>query len=487
MLSHYISMGSTTPSFFLRGRSSPAALALLLGRIFNGQNKDTQAEEVYQIALQDFGATSTDWDTIATLLHEYISVVTRRGKLCEAKATYYRVIRNFILRLGRSHETTLLLIYETGNALWASGAFCEAEQVYQEAIFDLDTSNQKSNPLLLNVMDKLGALYMEQSRWKDAEDMHHAVLKGFLNAYQNYFHSKVIAVVLNLASVLRAQGKLKNAAQMLQWGSSGLQQAFGLGHADTIHAFDQLTLIHAATKKFTDAEFALRSALTGCESLYGQDHEQTLRRRAELAVLFRDQGKFQEAQAACELLLGECEMFESEWKFSVLNYLGTVHTMAGQFGKAQEEFAAALAGFRKHGGQRSPLALIVLYNMATAFHARGRPDLAEVAYRQTLAGLRQAVGHNHIATRAAAEMLGLSLMAQDRVAEAANTCSEALNLCKSEVFQPVTEAQRVTAANFESMTTSCLSSYNQSPRHCRHDNNRDSFLPSTIDEGAAMK
>ncbi|PMB65608.1 Nephrocystin-3 [Beauveria bassiana] len=125
---------------------------------------------------------------------------------------------------------------------------------------------------------------------------------------------------------------------MLQRGSSGLQQAFGLDHADTIHAFDQLALIHAATKRFTDAEFALRSALSGCESLYGQRHEQTLRRRVELAVVFRDQVKFNEAQAACELLLGNCETFESEWTFSVLNYLGTVHTIAGQFGKAEKKY-----------------------------------------------------------------------------------------------------------------------------------------------------
>ncbi|PMB65609.1 hypothetical protein BM221_008970 [Beauveria bassiana] len=141
-------------------------MALLLGRIFSGQNKDKEAEEVYQIALQDFATTSRDWDTTATLLREYIRMVTRRGKLREAKAAYARVIRNFILRLGRSHDTTLPLICETGNALWTSGAFSEAEQVYQEAIFDLDTSRQKNNVLLLHVMDKLGAVYIQQSRWK---------------------------------------------------------------------------------------------------------------------------------------------------------------------------------------------------------------------------------------------------------------------------------------------------------------------------------
>ncbi|EJP61506.1 TPR repeat protein [Beauveria bassiana ARSEF 2860] len=374
-----------------------------------GTIQTAEAEEVYQIALQDFAATLTDWDTTATLLREYILMVTRRGNICEAKTTYYRVIRNFILRLGRSHEATLLLIYETGNALWASGAFSEAEKVYQEAVFDLDSRRQKNNAVLLHVMDKLGIVYMQRGRWKDAEDMHHAVLKGYLYTYtyQNNFHPNVSAVVLNLAPALRAQGRLEDAAQMLQWGSSGLQQAFGLDHPDTIHAFDQLTLMHAATRKFTDAEFALRSALRGCECLYGQHSEETLRRRVELAVLFRDGGKFQEAQAACELLLSECEMFESEFRFSVLNCLGTVHTLAGHFGKAEEEFAAALAGFRKQGGQQSPLALIALYNMATALHARERPDLAEVAYCQALVGLRQVVGHNHIATRATAEMLGL--------------------------------------------------------------------------------
>ncbi|KAM3556919.1 hypothetical protein ARSEF4850_005307 [Beauveria asiatica] len=487
MLALYNGMGSTAPSSNLRGRPSPAALALMLGRVFSGQNRHKQAEEVYRKALQDFGSTSSDWHTTATLLHEYIRTTTQRGTLLEAKAIYDRVIRDFILRLGRSHDTTLLLIYETGNALWTSGALSEAEQVYQEAISDLDISRNKVNVLLFHVMDKLGTVYTEQSRWKEAEDMHHAALKGFLNAYQNYYDFRVVAVVLNLGATLRAQGKLKDAAQMFQWGSSGLQQAFGLEHADTIHAFDQLCLIHTATKNFADAEFALRSALNGCESLYGKHHERTLRKRAELAVLLRDQGRFLEAQAACELLLSEHEMPLSEWKFFVLNHLGTIHSMVGQFDKAEREFAAAIAGFRKHGGQQSSLALLVLYNMGNAYHARGRPDLAEVSYRETLAGLRQTVGHNHIASLAAAEMLALSLMSQGRIADAANTCSEALNLCKSESLWPTTEAHRVTAANFEHMTMSCLPFYSQSPQLCKHDSSGETSLPQTNIKGTVMK
>lgn len=122
VLALYNGMGSTAPSSILRGRPSPAALALLLGRVFSGQNRHKQAEEVYRKALQDFGSTSSDWDTTATLLREYIRTATQRGTLLEAKAIYDRVIRDFILRLGRSHDMTLLLIHETGNALWTSGA-----------------------------------------------------------------------------------------------------------------------------------------------------------------------------------------------------------------------------------------------------------------------------------------------------------------------------------------------------------------------------
>lgn len=177
-------------------------------------------------------------------------------------------------------------------------------------------------------------------------------------------------------------------------------------------------------------------------------------------MLFRDQGRFPEAQAACELLLGECETLEIKWKFFVLDCLGTIHSMAGQFGKAEKEFTAALAGFGVHGGQRSPLALLVLYNMGNTYHARRQPDLTEVAYRETLTGLRQAVGHNHVASLAAGEMLGLLLMSQGKIADAANTCSETLSLCKADGLRSTTgtEAHRITAANFECMTWSYLSS-----------------------------
>ncbi|OAA65149.1 TPR repeat protein [Akanthomyces lecanii RCEF 1005] len=475
-------MGSNPcPSLLLRGRRSPMPLALLLGRMLSGQNKDKQAEEVYRKALQDFGLSS-DWDATATLLREYIRLVTRRGKFCEAKAIYYLVIRNFTFRLGRCHAKTLLLIYETGNALRTSGALSDAEQVYQEAIFDLDISMHKENDTLLCVIDELGVVYTQQGRWKDAENFHHAALKGFLDIYQNYFHLRVVTVVLNLGTTLREQGKLNYAAQMFQWGSSGLEQAFGLDHEDTINAFDQLALIHTSTQNFVDAEFALSSSLNGCESLYGKSHEKTLQKRAEIVTLLRDQGKFLEAQAACESLLSDCKTLGSELRFLVLNHLGTIHCMASRFAEAEEYFATALAGFREYEGQRSPSALLVLYNMGNTYLARGQPDLAESAYRQALAGLRLTVGHNHTASLAAAEMLGLSLMSQN-IADAANTCSEALNLCKTEGPLAITEVHKVTAANFERMTTSRLPAYNEALLRWNHEPNdfyvRDQHFSAT--------
>lgn len=467
-------MGCTTYPLLI-GERSPATLALLLGRLLSGQNRDDLAEAVYRKALQDFGLACSDWHTIATLLRKYIRSVTRRGALGEAKAVYEPVIYNFIFKLGRSHHITLILIYELGNALWASGVLSEAEKVYQEAIFDLGVSN--GNLYLLQIMDKLGAVYMQQSRWREAEDMWHVVLKGFLNIYQkDYYHQRVVDVVLGLGAALYMQGKLKDAASMFQWGSSGFQQTFGLGHEDTILIFDQLASIHTAAGNFEDAEFALTSAIDGCESLYGKQHERTLQERAKLAVLFRDQKKFAEAQAACELLLHECESLASEWKSFVLNYLGTVHSAAGNFSEAEKDFATALAGFRQHGGQNSPLALLVLYNMASAYLAAGRLDLAAVTYRQSLTGLRQVVGYNHIASRAAAEMLALSFTLQGRDADALNTCSEALNLCRLECHQPNTEIHRVTTTNFELMTASCLPSHRQSPPFCIDDGIGGSFV-----------
>lgn len=479
-------MSSTTHAF-LRGQRSPATIALILGRLFSGQNRDDQAEAVYGKALQDFGLACSDWDTSATLLRDYIRTVSRRGTLCDAKAIYEPVFYNFIFRLGRSHKLTLVLIHDLGNALWESGALSEAEQVYLEAIFDVDISRHHDNVHLLHVMERLGVVYMQQGRWREAEDIYHAVLKGFLKRFQNYYHHKVVGVVLNLGAVLYGQEKLGDAASMFQWGSSGLQQAFGLGHANTIQAFDSLAFIHKAAKNFIDAEFALRSALDGCESLYGKQHERTLHERAKLVMLFRDQSKFSEAQAACKLLLDESEGLESEWKCFVLNYSGTVHSAAGDFSKAEEDFATALTGFRNQGGQRSPWALLVLYNMGSVYLATGRSDLAEVTYRQSLAGLRQLMGQNHIASRAAAEMLALSLLSQGKIADAANTCSETLNLCNLDGRQSTTETHRLTAANFALMTTSCLPSYRQSPHLCSHDGVEGSFVFQSDSKCAAMR
>ncbi|KAM3550742.1 hypothetical protein MY1884_008085 [Beauveria asiatica] len=447
-------------SLRLQGRHSPGILALLLGRLLHGQNKIKQAEEVYRRALRDFGSTSSDWEPIAALLREYIRIITWSGNFCHAESVYDPVLRNFILRLGRCHETTLVLIYEIGNALWTSGALWEAEKILSEAILGINIRDHH-NTIMLRIIDKLGTLYTQQGRWKEAEDVQHAALKGSLSMCKDYYHPKVIAIVLSLGNTLCAQGKLQDAAQMLQWGSSCLQQTLGLAHADTIHAFEQLAMIHMSTKNFANAEPALSSFISGCESLYGKNSARTFQKNIELAILFRDQAKFLEGQAACELLLGACETLESEWKFFVLNCLGTIDFMAGQFSKAEEEFTAALNGFRASGGQGSPLALLVLYNMGNMHHAKGRPDLAEAAFRETLAGMRQAVGHNHVASLAAAEMLGLSLISQGKMADAAKTWSENLSLCKSEDLQSSSEARRTTADKFQSMTLSYLASNSQ--------------------------
>ncbi|TQV90144.1 TPR repeat protein [Cordyceps javanica] len=464
------------PAFPLRGRRSAAPLALLLGRTFSGQNKIKQAEEVYRQALQDFGSTSCDWDAIATLLREYVRLVRRRGKLREARGIYQPVIKRFVFRFGRNHHTTLVLIYETANALWASGALSDAETVYLEAITDLNPGKQNDSIILLDVMHELGVVYMQLHRWTDAESLLHAALQGFLHKHRNYYHLQVVAVVLHLGTTFREQGKLKDAAQMFQWGSSGLHQAHGPGHADTIDAFDQLSCIHIATENFVDANFALQSSIEGCDILYGKVHDLTLRKKVRFAGLLRDQGQFLEAQEVCEQLLGECGTLQNQWKFCLLNYLGTIHSMAGDFDKAEEEFAAALTGLAKEEGRASPAALLVLYNMGNTHHMMGNPDLAEVTYREAMVGLRHTVGHNHIASVAAAEMLALSLMSQGKVAEAANFLAEMLNLCRTEVSYPITELQRNVAVNFEWMTTSSLPAYDKGLLRWTHDGDQQVFL-----------
>lgn len=450
-------MGPSWSTLHLNGPRSPLRLALLLGCLLGGQNEMKDAGEMYRQALQDFGLSGSDWGAMAMTLLEYIRIAKGRRRLHEAKLIYEPVIRKCILQLGRHHDITLRLIYETGHALQAAGALSEAEHVYRQALPTPDPGKCGHSLILLCIIDDLGVVHTQQDRVFEAENLHHAALKGFLHIFQDYYHPWVVTAVLNLAAAFRGQGKLKDTAQMLCWGSSGLQQSLGLGHADTINAFHQLAEVQSATRNFIDAEFALSSSLSGCEILHGKSHDQTLQTRVGLAVLFRDQGRYQDAKAACESLLSECTEPEIKWRSFTLNCLGTIHTLAGHFDRAEENFTQSLEGFRKLGAEGWVLALFVLYNMGNAYQYQGQLLLAESKYREAWAGLRQAFGYSHTASLAASEMLGLSLMAQNKIAEASHIASDVLEHCL-EGWPRTSKTPRAMEADFERMTISCLPS-----------------------------
>lgn len=158
---------------------------------------------------------------------------------------------------------------EYGNALQAA-SHRDHEKVVQMLLDRgagvLTESGALDNQFTLDTVSKLGLLYFDQGKQKEAEKMYQRALAGYEKTLGPN-HTSTRDTVNKLGLVYADQAKLEEAERMYQRALEGYEEVLGREHPDTLTTVNHLGSVLSDQGKYEEAEAMHRRALEAREKL----------------------------------------------------------------------------------------------------------------------------------------------------------------------------------------------------------------------------
>jgi eukaryotic-like serine/threonine-protein kinase len=241
-------------------------------------------------------------------------------------------------------------------------------------------------------------------------------------------HPDTLRLGRELGGLLRAQGQLAEAEDLLAATVDASRRALGRRNVDTLEATEALATVLTHRAKFADAEPLLQEALATSRQLLGSDHATTTRVTMGLAGLYFRQGKTTEAEP---LLLSAIEARrrtlgpDHPSTLGLMGNLGVLYESQRRYDEAVPVMLEVLDARRRAFGDEHVDTLNVMNNLGVVYAALGREEEAEALYRQALAGTRKTLGPEHPRALGLMHNLGVLLAGTPEPAEAEALLSEA--------------------------------------------------------------
>ncbi len=124
--------------------------------------------------------------------------------------------------------------------------------------------NEEDLPSLSDACHRLGLLYSDQGKMKEAENMYLRALTGREKAW-GPGHTLTLDTVNNLGILYSDQGKMKEAEDMYLRALTGREKAWGPGHTLTLDTVNNLGILYSDQGKMKEAEDMYLRALEGKE------------------------------------------------------------------------------------------------------------------------------------------------------------------------------------------------------------------------------
>ena len=247
---------------------------------------------------------------------------------------------------------------------------------------------------------------------------------------------KDVAVTLvELARVLKDRGRGSESEAPIREALAIRRKIFGDEHRETATSKNELALLLWERGDVAGAEPLFRQNVATSERVLGGDHPNVGAAKASLAQVLIAKGDASGAEALLrESLAVQRRVFgETHPEYaSTLNNLANAIEAQGRLAEAQSLFEEAVRIARPQWGDDHPRVAVMMLNLARVRIARGRGAATEPALRHVLE-LRQRMlkaGDWRIAQ--AKSLLGASLLAQARYAEA-----EPLMLAADDGLEPL--------------------------------------------------
>lgn len=194
--------------------------------------------------------------------------------------------------LGADHPETLRLVNNLASALSNVGRFEEAEALGRRAAEGRARVLGETHPDTATAVHNLGVILLRLGRYQAAETELVRALELREGSPSAYWYS-----TLWLAHVRRGQGRLAEAADLLERAIVGLAQADGAQASTTLGAGAALAAVEVAHGRVARAAARIEAVLEPQQEQLGTDHPDVLESRLTLARVRQSQGRIADALA----------------------------------------------------------------------------------------------------------------------------------------------------------------------------------------------
>jgi serine/threonine protein kinase/Tfp pilus assembly protein PilF len=233
----------------------------------------------------------------------------------------------------------------------------------------------------------------------------------------------------SLAVIIRELGLYDLAVAPQQAALATRRGQLGEDHPDTLESIRSMSSLLRMQGKVKEAEPLLLQALEGYRKVCGPEDPRTLLCENLVAVLRSVQGRWEEQAklhaASLEKhrrVLGE----EHKETLDLMSGLGSALTNAGKFDEAEKILLKTYESFLRTKGAEDRGTLVVANNLGALYYGMDRMKDAERYYRIAVEGLQRTMSDLHPQMIAATDNMGAVLMRLDRLEEAIVYTSQAL-------------------------------------------------------------
>ena len=353
-------------------------------------------------------------------------VYHKLGKLRPAEEMLRQVVDWRRRELGEGHPETLTAMSELGSVYIDQGRFKEAEDLYQQ-VLDRRRAQGEEDAETLKSTSNLANVYTHTGRLEKAETLQRRVLEAHLQT-RGEKHPDTFKSMNNLAMVYVYQGRLQEAEELQRKVLAGRLETLK-DHPDTLAAMTSLANTLAQRGRLQEAEELDRQALDKSRKILGSEHPDTLMYLGNLADVYIVQGRLDEAEKlqlqvldARRRVLGR----EHPDTLSVLHNLAVLDQHRERFQQAEERIREVIDINTRSLGADHPTTLQSQVNLANSYVFQNRYAEAEALYRRIHAKQSRILGEEHPDTLGTLNNLGVDLEAQGRTKDALAVVGQAL-------------------------------------------------------------
>ncbi|KAL9024121.1 MAG: hypothetical protein Q9196_006743 [Gyalolechia fulgens] len=204
-----------------------------------------------------------------------------RGKYTEAEKMYQRALD------GYEGPNTLYTITNLGIVYRIQGNYIKAEKMYQRALDENEKLYGPDDPSTLDAVGNLGVLRRNQGKYTEAEKMYQRVLDGYEKA-RGPNHPSTLNTVHNLGALYCHQHRYTEADKMFQLALDRRTKALGPNHISTLNTVQNLGALYYDQGNYIEAEKMYQRALDGYKKELGPKHPRTIRIIKNIGNLYAD-------------------------------------------------------------------------------------------------------------------------------------------------------------------------------------------------------